>query len=102
MNDHLIDLEDRALAVKNQGDFEQAAALFEQLLREEPSWEHGYGFFSLAECYEELGRYGDARSAYDKALQSSPDDPIILGGFASFLYLYGNPQEAFQAHLRLL
>lgn len=102
MKDHLINIEKQAFALRNAGEWMQASILFEQLVKEEPRWEHGYGFLSLAQCYEELGRYEDARAAYKKALHPNPSDCIILGSYASFLYLHGDPVEAIDTHLKLL
>lgn len=102
MKNHLIEIEKQAFALKNEGNIAQAVTLFEQILMEEPQWEHGYGFFSLAECYEELGRYNEARIAYDKALRNSPKDQTIFGAYASFLYLHGDATDALNAHLNLL
>lgn len=36
------------------------------------------------------------------ALQYEPENTIFLGGLASFLYLHGEPEKAFEAHLQLL
>lgn len=102
MNEHLIELQKRALALKNSGKPEEAAALFENILVEQPGWEHGYGAFSLAECYEEQGKFGEAKAAYENAVRHNPSDPVLLGGYASFLYLHGEASQAFDAYLRLL
>jgi hypothetical protein len=102
MNEHLLDLERRAFVLKNSGKPGEAAVLFEQILKEQPCWEHGYGAFSLAECYEEQGNLGKAKTAYGTAVGANSTDPILLGGYASFLYLHGEASEAFDTHLRLL
>jgi tetratricopeptide (TPR) repeat protein len=102
MNEHLIELAKRALALKNSGKLGEAAALFENILVEQPGWEHGYGAFSLAECYEGEGNLKKAKAAYENAVRQNPSDPILLGGYASFLYLHGEASQAFDAYLRLL
>ena len=99
---YLLQLWRKASALKNAGDLQSATSLFEQVLQSQPDWEHGYGFFQLAQCYEESRRIADARAAYERAVQISPTDPILLGGFASFLYLNGDPRQAFDEHIRLL
>lgn len=53
-------------------------------------------------CLEELSKFELAKTNYLKALEYQPEDPIRLSGYASFLYLYGDWQEAFDAHLKLL
>jgi tetratricopeptide (TPR) repeat protein len=102
MNEHLIDLAKRALVLKNSGKPEEAAVLFESILKEQPHWEHGYGAFSLAECYEEQGSVEKAKAAYENALRENSTDPILQGGYASFLYLHGEASLAFDAYLCLL
>jgi tetratricopeptide (TPR) repeat protein len=72
------------------------------LLKVQPDWEHGYGYYYLADCYEQAGRISDAKTAYQEALRFAPFDPVLRGGYASFLYLYGHPNEAFDEYLRLL
>jgi len=98
----LVQLERQAMTLKNAGEWESAARLFEQILQVQPDWEHGYGAFNLAECYEEMGRISDARSAYERAVCGTPKDRTLLGGLASFLFLHGEPREAFDQHIRLL
>jgi len=98
----LVQLERQAIILKNAGEWESAARLLEQILQVQPDWEHGYGAFDLAQCYEELGRISDARSAYERAVCGTPTDRTLLGGLASFLFLHGEPQEAFDQHVRLL
>jgi Flp pilus assembly protein TadD len=99
---HLMLLEQRALAHIRAGEKDKAAPLFEQLVREQPDWEHGEGFCSLAGCYEDMGRIEEARIAYSEALKQEPLNPCYLGNYASFLYLHGNPEEAYEAHLHLI
>jgi hypothetical protein len=98
----LVQLWQQAMSLKNVGEWESAANLFEQILKVQSDWEHGYGAFNLAECYEELGRISDARSAYERAVCGTPTDRTLLGGLASFLFLHGEPREAFDQHIRLL
>ena len=99
---NLLQLWRKAFALKNAGDPQSAIPLLEQLLQLQPDWEHGHGFFDLAQCYEGIQKIADAKSAYERAIQNSPTDPILLGGFASFLYLHGEPRQAFDEHVRLL
>jgi hypothetical protein len=39
---------------------------------------------------------------FEQALNYEPRNPIFLGGLASFLYLHGDPREAFAKHLALI
>lgn len=102
MSDSLLELAKRALALKNSGRPGKAAALYEQILSFRPDWEHGYGASSLAECYEEQGDIEKAGLAYQSAVSANPTDPVLLGGYASFLYLHREASQAFDAYLKLL
>lgn len=102
MSHHLIDLERRALESQNSGRLEEAVELFSAIVKEQPDWEHGTGFYSLACCYEDLGRLELAEDCYNSALRYEPANPYFLGGLASFLYLHGDPQKAFNSYLRVL
>jgi tetratricopeptide (TPR) repeat protein len=101
-SNQLVQLWQQAMKLKYAGEWESAVQLFNQILQVQPDWEHGYGDFNLAQCYEELGRFSDARSHYQRAVHVAPTDRIILGAFASFLFLHGKPTEAFDSHIQLL
>lgn len=99
---HLIDLEQRALGFRVAGNIEEAAKLFSALVEEQPDWEHGEGLYSLAGCYEELGKLELAEECYNTALSYQPANSTFLGGLASFLYLHSQPEKAFNSYLVLL
>jgi len=86
----------------NSGKKEQAVELFSAIIKQRPDWEHGLTFFNLAGCLEDLGQLEQAEQSYQRAIKYGPGNPIIWGGYASFLYLHGDPQDAFEAHLKLL
>lgn len=98
----LLRLSHQATVFRNAENWQDAAHCWEQILSAQPNWEHGYGWFDLAGCYEDSGRISDARLAYEKAVNVSPADSTLVGGLASFLYLHGQTAEAFDAHVRLL
>jgi tetratricopeptide (TPR) repeat protein len=102
MTHHLIELEQKALSLQNAGKFKEAADLFAEIVKELPDWEHGRGFYCLANNYEDSGQLEKAEQAYKSALRYQPAYEIFLGGYASFLYLHGDPERAFNAHLELL
>jgi tetratricopeptide (TPR) repeat protein len=102
MTHHLVDSEQRALNLRNSGNIEEAAELFAAIVKEQPDWEHGIGFYNLACCYEDLGKLQMAEECYNAALQYQPANSIFLGGLASFLYLHGEPKKAFNSYLELL
>lgn len=99
---HLIEIEQKALALQNSGEFGKAAVLFKQIIDEYPDYEFGSCFYSLANCLEGLGQYEEAENNYEKALEYDNEDPIRLGGYASFLYLHGNLSEAFDKYIELM
>ena len=100
--DDLVWIEREAMQHRKDGNVSEAVRLYRQLLAQQPDWENGLGFYNLASCYEVLGEISSARSAYLKALVFAPQDTAILGGYASFLLRYGSPEEALDAHFRLL
>ena len=102
MDERLIELEREALQLKNDGRAAEAAELFSKIVKEEPGWEHGNGLLNLAQCYEDLGRFELAERFYKSALEYEPTSELLLGGYASFLFLHGAPEDAFGAHLALL
>jgi tetratricopeptide (TPR) repeat protein len=98
----LVELEQKALAARAEGDVEKAAELFTALVQKQPNWEHGAGFYNLACCYEDLGKFDLADECYRRALQFEPKFDIFVGGYASFLYLHGDLNQALQQYLSLL
>ena len=102
MTHHLVELEKRAFVLKSAGRSAEAAELYSAIVKEQPGWEHGTGFHLLAQCYEDSGQLERAEESYRAALRYEPANHIFLGGFASFLYLHGKPEDAFKAYLDLL
>jgi len=102
MDTLLVELETEGLNRLNQGDIEQAANIFAKIVSKLPDYEHGMCFYDLAGCLEDLGNFEKAEENYLAAIKYDPDDLIRLGGYASFLYLHGDPKKAFDAHLHLL
>lgn len=99
---HLVELEQKALSLQNQGDYKDAADLFKRIVDENPNYEFGLCLYSLAYCLEELGELAEAKKNYIKAIEYDNEDPNRLGGYASFLYLHGNASEAFDKHIELM
>ncbi len=92
---NLIKLERLALYYGRRGRLLKSAKLFSQIIAKCPDWAHGNSQYSLACCYEDLGRLDDARQRYIEALKIEPGNPYFLGGYTSFLYLHGDPAEAY-------
>ena len=99
---HLVELEKEALLRMNAGHKQQAVERFAQIIKEQPDWEHGEASYHLACCLEDLGEIQKAKQSYLQAIQYGPGNTFLWGGYASFLYLHGDPQEAFDAHVKLL
>jgi tetratricopeptide (TPR) repeat protein len=97
-----IELEQRGLRALNEENNQLAAEIFKELTDLDPTYEHGAGFYNLACALEELGALKEAEEAYLKALDYEDDDTVKLGGYASFLYLHGSPEDSFEAHIKLL
>jgi tetratricopeptide (TPR) repeat protein len=99
---HLIQMSLDASVLMKAADWGSASKLYEVILKEHPNWEHGYGWFQLAHCYEEAGQIEEAGIAYEHAFKTNPTDTIIMGGLASFLYLHGNKTSAYNLHVQLI
>ena len=102
MTHPLVELERKALELKNSGRSAEAAELFAMIVEQQPDWEHGIALHLLAQCYEDSGQLELGAKFYLVALEYGPENDIFLGGYASFLYLHGNPEEAFDAYVKLL
>ncbi len=98
----LVKLDQEALQLKNSGRISEAAELLSVIVEQQPNWGNGLGFLNLARCYEDLGQFEKAAKSYRAALQYAPASELILGGYASFLYLHGKPEDAFDAYVKLL
>ena len=100
--DKIIEMEQEALRLRNKGDIESAAKLFEQITIEDPEYEWGRCFCDLAGCLEDLGKFDEVEKNYLKALEYNPEDHIVLGNYSIFLYKCGDLEKAFNVHLELL
>lgn len=100
-SDFLIQLEAKGINAMNSNDYQIAIQCFEKIIDVMPDYEHGMIYYNLACCLEDIGEYEKARFAYEKSLFYYPEDPIRLGGYASFLYLRGSLEESFDAYLKL-
>lgn len=67
----------------------------------QPDYECGYAYYNLARALHKLEKCSDASNAYLAAIKQDSKNEIFWGGYASFLFLHGNPQEAFNAYLQL-
>lgn len=98
---NLIELEQKGLAELNQGNYQKAIEYFLEIIEVNPNYEHGMCFYDIACAYEEIGEIEKAQIHFEKALSYIPDDPNRLGGYASFLFVHGDPTIAFEAYLQL-
>jgi Tfp pilus assembly protein PilF len=78
MKGHLVELERMSLAALNAGRLKEAANLFESIVKEYPSWEHGTALYSLACCYEDIGELKAAEERYREALQYQPQRACVI------------------------
>jgi Tfp pilus assembly protein PilF len=97
-----LELEQQAFKLRDEGKIIEAIVLLQELLEREPSWEHGYGAFLLAACLEDTNQITQAERYYQIALSYASEDRIILGSYASFLYLHSSALEAYNAFEELL
>jgi tetratricopeptide (TPR) repeat protein len=97
----LDEIERKALNARNEGKLKEALIFFQQIVSNNPNYEFGMCFYHIANCLEDLGDIEQARENYIKAIEFDEQDETRWGGYASFLYLYGTPKEAFDAYLHL-
>lgn len=103
MNCHrIIELQNLGLSLMHQGKLIEAVKIFEEIMTINPTWEHGLIAYSLAGCYEELNRLEDAERMSLYALEQEPGNSYYLSGYASFLYLYGEPSQALHYFFKYL
>jgi len=95
-------LENEGRRLFNDGDYKEAIKYFDEILSRNPGYEYGKGFYDKAICLEELEDFQAAEKNYLKAIEYWPEDHTRLSGYASFLYLHGDTEKAFKAHLDLL
>jgi len=100
--DELMAIEQRAIQLQTHGQYLDAIPLWEELVAAAPKWDHGSAWHSLAACCEDAGEFQEAEVAYLRAIEIEPSNWIYIGGYASFLYLHGEANEAFEQHLRLI
>lgn len=98
----LITLSDLAYRHIRKNEYSAAAEIFMKIVEAEPTWEHGTAAYSLACALEETGDFTRSRIYYELALNCNPIDEHFLEGFASFLFLNGDPMEAFEFIIELL
>lgn len=91
-----------ALQHMKNSDYLGASILLQEIVTARPDWEHGGAAYSLAICYEELGRLKDAKSNYLLALSQRPSDHLFWGGYAEFLYFHGEAEVALEAQLKFI
>ncbi len=97
----IVKLEQEALHQRNIGNIKEAAKLFREIVNQSPNYEHGMPYYNLACCLEDLNELEEAEKNFIKSLEFFPDDPIRLGGYASFLYLGGNLKRSFDVFVKL-
>jgi tetratricopeptide (TPR) repeat protein len=102
MTNPLVEYEKNAFDARRNKNFQVAISLYEKIVVENPNWEHGEAFYNLAGCYEDIGELEKAEENYLNALNIQPEYYIFVGGYASFLYQFSEPQTAFDWYLKLL
>jgi tetratricopeptide (TPR) repeat protein len=87
----------RGEVARLRGDPAGAVELFEQLGDSEPDWVAS----SLGSALTVLGRYDDARTAYERALRRDPDDVPALCGLGELDFERGGPDGVARAETML-
>ena len=74
------------IAVAQRNLWKEATLRWERATEIDPRY--GAAWNNLAIGYERLGRFDDARRAYDKALEIEPGNSFILNNYALFREIY--------------
>lgn len=91
-----------ALLAMKEGNYGRAIGHLSAIVDQNPTFEHGEAFYLLGTCYEELGLIDEADVSYRRALELDSKNWYFIGGYASFLFQFGNPGVAFDFYLELL
>lgn len=65
----------------------EAIEIFNKIINENPSYEHGRIYYDLGGCYEDIGKFDKAEEYYKKSLKYEPNDIIRLGGLGSLYFI---------------
>ncbi|MEZ5345228.1 MAG: tetratricopeptide repeat protein [Pyrinomonadaceae bacterium] len=95
------ELQQLASVAIEQDDYPLAIGYLIEIVTENPEWEHGQACYDIAVCYEETGNLKEAGEYYKKALSIEPANYHYLGGYASFLFQFGDSSEAYDRYLDL-
>jgi len=91
---------DEARSARETGDREQAIALFERIVEENPTIVEAH--MGLAELFRQAGEHAKAQRAYAQAAKLKPDSFEAQFGDGLMLHLLGRLTEAVRAYLRAL
>jgi tetratricopeptide (TPR) repeat protein len=102
-----ITWEKEALRHVREENFVEATRFYERIIEiigqvEWSEYEKRRLLSMTANCFERIGNFEKARFYYEESIDKiSYKDTLLLGNYASFLYLHGSPREAFEKHLEL-
>lgn len=74
------------IAVAQKGLWKEATQRWESATATDPTYASAWN--NLAIGYEQLGRFDDARNAYEKAMQLDPKNTYIKGNYEQFRDIY--------------
>ena len=96
----LQDLLQRAVTSHQHGQLDQAASLYEEVLKQEPRNFAGLQFFGVLRGQQ--GRHVEAARLLEAALVLRPEDPGALLNYGQLLLQAGRPQDALTAFDKVL
>ncbi|NBW69921.1 MAG: hypothetical protein EBR32_00710 [Bacteroidetes bacterium] len=100
VGDHTASLMGVALCKKDQGDYDSAIQIFQEILHKEPN--HPSAQINLGGSLLEIGEYEEAENVYLKALKKNGYDSQLFSNY--LMAMHYNPrhtkEEIFQAHLK--
>jgi len=74
------------ITVAQKGLWKEATQQWEKATKVDPTYASAWNNLGIG--YEQLGRFDDARSAYEKALELEPNNTYIRGNYDQFREIY--------------
>jgi Tfp pilus assembly protein PilF len=80
------------ITVAQKGLWKEATQRWENAISIDPAYASAWN--NVAIGYEQLGRFEDARKAYERALELEPNNTYIRGNYESFREIYDRQNRA--------
>jgi tetratricopeptide (TPR) repeat protein len=90
----LLQLSQQADALRRENKLSEAIPILEQLLSEQPDWEHGNGWFDLSSMYQSIGQNLKALECAARARPYQPGSGVFDIHYADLASRFGDADDA--------